>query len=283
MIQFAGRQIAEAIDEIKAFRDRAAKSLAQFGPAAVMSEDEAAEFEALNQKVLNLSILLQFQRTKALCITVDDALNGTSAFRTGLAVERRYSILANYLKDIRSVFEDELKGRKVICIPPDKAHFWEQSNLFGEQVSKNFRDAQFDLKEAGNCLAMNLHTAAVFHLMRASEWGLRYLAEHLEAWPSTNFPIEFSQWKDVIAAINVKLDEKEKALNQITKSADKFSGLERYRGLLAEVKFLQITRDGVMHTRDVYNDTGAMDVRAKVESFMRRLAKMMGGESDYQI
>jgi hypothetical protein len=190
------------------------------------------------------------------------------------------------LRTLGRIVWEEMEEIKLVVIKPDKARFFEKDALFGPEVALVFPGAKTEIKDAGNCLAADLNTAAVFHLMRASEWGLRYLAEHLEAWPSSKFPIEFSQWKDVIGAISIKLDGKEKTLVQTTKSSEKFSDLERYRGLLAEVKFLQITRDGVMHTRDIYhNETGAMDVRAKVKSFMQRLASMILGvaDPDYQI
>ena len=46
-------------------------------------------------------------------------------------------------------------------------------------MSRHFKSAKDDIGAAGNCYAADLHTAAVFHLMRVAEKGMKALARHL--------------------------------------------------------------------------------------------------------
>src|SRR5690606_2199938 len=65
-------------------------------------------------------------------------------------------------------------------VPPEKAKFFESDELFGTEVATAFPSARQDIKDAGNCLALDLNTAAVFHLMRVMEVGVKAMARHLK-------------------------------------------------------------------------------------------------------
>ena len=74
---------------------------------------------------------------------------------------------------------EELAYRKFAFIKPSLSAYFEQEQLFGKDVHEKIPKARQDIKESGNCLAAELHTAAVFHLMRVAEHGLRKLARRL--------------------------------------------------------------------------------------------------------
>jgi hypothetical protein len=158
----------------------------------------------------------------------------------------------------------ELGETMFLFVPKKQAEFFELQKLFGIPSAKN------EIKAAGECLAADLHTAAVFHLMRATEFGLRALAKHLDAIPE-KWPIEFSQWCQVITDIENKLDPKIKSLEQMTKGHDKDAAQELYSGLLIDVRHIKVTRDRVMHTRETYNEESSLAVLREVEDFMCRL------------
>jgi hypothetical protein len=167
--------------------------------------------------------------------------------------------------------KDDVRRKTFVFIPDSKATFFEQDELFGEAVNKAFPSAINEIKDAGNCLAADLNTAAVFHLMRISEYGLRVLAEQLGAIPA-KWPIEFSQWKDIISDIETNLKSKGLSVDQMTKGYDKDNALELYNGLLADVKHLKVTRDKVMHARGSCDEKEALRVFNHVRGFMQRLA-----------
>ena len=62
-----------------------------------------------------------------------------------------------------------LKSKMFLRITNDRSEFVDKDRLFGDKVYDAFASARGDIREAGNCLAAECNTAAVFHLMRASE------------------------------------------------------------------------------------------------------------------
>ena len=183
-----------------------------------------------------------------------------------------FAVINSELGGLTSTMQKELIERKFVFVPADKVEFFEQDKLFEDAVYKKFPEARREIKEAGNCFAADLNTAAVFHLMRATEWGLRDLAEHLDAVPA-KWPIEFSQWSQLIDDIDLKLNPKVKAVEDtMTRGHAKDASLEFYNGLVADVKHLKISRDRVMHTRESYNEKSTMAIFGEVENFMKRLA-----------
>src|SRR5260370_27264994 len=81
---------------------------------------------------------------------------------------------------------------------------------FGEAVYDVIPTARQDIRDAGNCLAFELHTACVFHLMRAAEHGLRKLARRLRVVVFHNkrpSALEESDWNKIIEAVKAKLQQ----------------------------------------------------------------------------
>jgi hypothetical protein len=70
-------------------------------------------------------------------------------------------------------------------------------DVFGNEVRTAFNSAAPDMIEAGNCLAAECNTAAVFHLMRVAEIGLRALANDRNA-PFKNKPIDQQEWGTIL-------------------------------------------------------------------------------------
>jgi hypothetical protein len=65
------------------------------------------------------------------------------------------------------------------AIKPELSNYCEQEQLFGSEVYEAFAKARNEIRDSGNCIAVGLDTAAVFHLMRVAEFGLRALAKKL--------------------------------------------------------------------------------------------------------
>lgn len=73
----------------------------------------------------------------------------------------------------------DTKKRSFLLVQVDRVAYLDQEALFGPEVLHAFPTARTDIREAGNCLAAECPTAAVFHSMRAVEWGLRAFCAHL--------------------------------------------------------------------------------------------------------
>lgn len=162
----------------------------------------------------------------------------------------------------------EMRSNTFVFIPSANARYLEKHSLFGPEVKSAFPSARPEIKAAGNCIAADLNTAAVFHLMRVAEIGLRALARHLRV-TIPRLPLEYAEWGQIIQRINDKI-----AL-RIPKSRGrrKSEALQYYHGLLGELDaFKDVWRNNVMHTRESYDQDLAVKVYGHVNEFMNRLA-----------
>jgi len=178
--------------------------------------------------------------------------------------------IAAALSELQMAFHKELASRKFAMIENQKGDFLEHDNLFGELVGKKFPSAAADIKEAGNCLAVGLDTAAVFHLMRVVEYGLRALATKLNI-PIPADELEYAQWQTIIDQIYTSVRV---LTNSPPGSPKEKSELrEFYNGVMSEFSgFKDVWRNNIMHTRGKYNEFEAKGVFERVHDFMKRLA-----------
>jgi len=254
------------VDMLELCQRDAEKKIDQFGPGSRLTRDESD------------LICRQLGRLSPFC----DKLHLVASDSHKLSLERlvfdgpgelaECSVVAVSIKNLLSAVRSEVNHVQFALIPKNKVKFFEQHDLFGEAVSAAFPSAQPEIKDAGNCLAADLHTAAVFHLMRAVELGLRGLARHLHV--RVGQRLEDACWEHVIRAIDKKLDK----LRLKPRGAKKSAELEFYGRLLNECEFFKGWRNQVSHTRGRFSeagalDAGALDVYGHVRDFMRRLSE----------
>jgi FtsZ-binding cell division protein ZapB len=100
----------------------------------------------------------------------------------------------------------EMEAKGFLQIEIDRLGFVDQKSLFGPEVEKSFNSAQKDITEAGNCLAAECNTAAVFHIMRAAEVSLRAIAVDRQV-SFANKPIDQHEWGTILGALEGKLKD----------------------------------------------------------------------------
>jgi hypothetical protein len=197
---------------------------------------------------------------------------------TKLSVECDASISAIVLKTrldyILSGIQENLGTRKFIYLPREVAKFWNDPEILGEDFLIGFpKMSVFEAMDAGNCLATGRWTAAVFHLMRVAEYGLRRLAKTLHVKLTDKgkpCPIEYKHWNDVITACR----------NQIAKARGLPSGtkkeklLDFYSRAADSCEYMKdIWRNEVSHSRRRYGLSEALGVLERVKEFVQPLAK----------
>ncbi len=119
-----------------------------------------------------------------------------------------YSSLDADLRHVDDAIMRDLWDIRFINVSPTLSSYIDNGDLFGESVVKAFPDAVEDIKSAGNCMAVELSTAAVFHLMRDSEYGMRRLAKRLNVrvtHKKTMCPLEYADWDKIITGIKKKI------------------------------------------------------------------------------
>jgi len=174
--------------------------------------------------------------------------------------------IARELGILKKRVDDELRGRQFLALEPNKACYYGQRHQFGERVSNSFPSANADIEEAGNCLALDRHTACVFHLMRVLEVALRVIADTLND-PNIN-PRTNPSWESILKKFRQELDKPLAQRAPEWKEDDVFfSGVS---ATLMSVK--DAWRNPTMHVETTYDEPKALDILNAVGAFMRHIA-----------
>lgn len=193
--------------------------------------------------------------------------------------------------DLRNLEDDigiDMCFHKFVHIKKDLADFFGKTDAFGTDVSAAFPSAMFDVGEAGDCIAAGAGTAAVFHLMRAVECGLRAFARRLgllrvvrDKKRGKTVPLSYAQWEQILQQLPEKIDMKVAAMRPGRK---KQAAQEFYYSALHELSgFKDAWRNHVMHTRRRYSSEDAVAIHSHVGRFLKSLAAYgIHGENNAQ-
>jgi hypothetical protein len=172
------------------------------------------------------------------------------------------------MEHLEKALDKDINEHKYIQVMPDRIECLSPVTLFGAKVFSAFPDARIDIADAGYCLAVELHTAAVFHLMRVAEYGLRALARKVGAKLTDKRkkqPLEFAEWGKVITRINDRIGE---ANAKLPKGPKLNARVHFYSEAADHCLYLKAVRNEISHTRTNYNGPEALGVMERVRSFM---------------
>lgn len=173
--------------------------------------------------------------------------------------------------EVNSRLRDELSVVSLFCISEAKAAFYEPSvPLFGVEVADSFPSANYEIEEAGKCLALRCSTACVAHLMRALEPPLACLAREL------GFTLGHQNWHNVLDQVEKEIKARGCApRNENWKMDEQF-----FSEAAAHFRLLKDAwRNHTMHLRDRYDEDRAETIFLHVKVFMRHLAKRLSEKS----
>jgi hypothetical protein len=147
--------------------------------------------------------------------------------------------------------------------------------LVGTKTLTAFPSSESDFIEAANCLAAECNTAAVFHLMRAAEGGLRALASDREA-AFKNKPLDQQEWGTILSHLDGCI--RDLRLSSATCWSDqslKDTQIRFYSEVVAELRqFNEAWRRHLSHAREdgIYDRDYAASVFKHVHLFMQKIA-----------
>ena len=192
--------------------------------------------------------------------------------------KRDFAAIATELRHARESISDELNKRTFISIEYDRRLFVNDVERMGPGVTTAFRSAIQDIYEAGNCFAAECNTAAVFHLMRVVEWGLRALCIHLglrrakrtQKGKKKYVPIAYTDWETMLNQLPDLVDKK---INKLKRGKAKQDAQEFYYPVLQDIRAIRDAwRNHVMHTRATYTREDAAAILSHVQRIMTKLA-----------
>lgn len=186
------------------------------------------------------------------------------------------STAATILNRLKGDIFKVLDRRKFIQIAQDRGAFIDPEHPFGEAVSAAYPSAARDLTEASNCFAVECCTAAVFHLMRAAEFGLRAVAADRSV-EFADKPLEDKEWGQILPSLDNKIAAlRNRATKDWPSSTVKDRQIRFYSEIASELRgFNDAWRRHVSHADALafYDRDACASVRTHVERFFKRLSE----------
>jgi hypothetical protein len=183
--------------------------------------------------------------------------------------------LAVFINELESLHRDLLivvSRKKFAYIYEEVIPYFEQDYLFGAWVYDRFPEIREDIKDAGNCIAAGLPTAAVFHLMRIAEFGFRHTATKARVKLTDNkkpLPIDYAGWEKIVQG----LDAVSKEIRRSPKGPKRERKATFYASLVEQCGYFRdVYRDKTMHHRKRYNHNEAVGAFLRVKEFITLLA-----------
>lgn len=160
--------------------------------------------------------------------------------------------LSKDLLDLSELIESELEEYRFLHMASAAVQYYNE-NQFPESVVSEFCE-DYDMLEAGKCLALGLYTACACHLMRVAELGIKkieraYSLKEMRTWG--DFLSQFRTYAHEVAS---------------KESAQKEKDIMAIHARLVGVK--DAWRDDTMHVARTYNAREAREVFVAVKNFM---------------
>jgi hypothetical protein len=180
-----------------------------------------------------------------------------------------------HLQHVQDALVEQLDDIRFFGLAKDRVDYYANVALFGEKTVETFPSAKSDMTEALRCLALEVNTASVFHLMRVAEIGLRALAKDRRV-SVAKAPIELATWEQIIR----ELEESEEKIHNYPKTLAREEQYQFYHGALMEIRrFKNVWRNNIMHARDEYDRNQALSIFNHVRDFMSILASRISERS----
>lgn len=178
------------------------------------------------------------------------------------AAQNRNNVIAA-LRGISNTTGTELSTKLFFSVAAKQSTLYEPpAPHFGAEVRTKFRSATFDIDEAAKCLAFGRATAAVFHLMRVLEHGIKAVILCLGLTIPDN-----PSWGILLSEIR---KERLRRGDSKWEENDLFQDLWQH---LDSIKDAQ--RDGTMHVETIHTEEDATLIFDNTRAFMKKVAARM--------
>lgn len=158
--------------------------------------------EELIEILTNLSGHLGPLDTKITKMAVDDLMVQISADDIQSISDLRIGF-----EEIDKTFRRELSDVELISLDSLERKLFEPPDpLFGAEVTAKFSSINYEISEAGKCLALGRSTAAAFHSIRCLEAGIRAISRCLGI-PDPTRGVERS-WAKLLGAVKTEIDKR---------------------------------------------------------------------------
>jgi hypothetical protein len=129
-----------------------------------------------------------------------------------------------------------------------------------------FPSAQAEMAEGARCFGLGRHTACVFHMVRAAEYGLSALAHATDARRAVDSA--GADWTDVIAQLEVRIA----AIEAWRAEPEKLAALAFFQDALRDVHFMHAVAHKLAHRKSFFDGAQAGTICRTTRDFITRLS-----------
>ena len=154
--------------------------------------------------------------------------------------------------ELRSCIADEMRSHAFFWMPPDRAKHYNLFEVRDSGDKADFPSARMEIFEASNCIAFDMGTAAVFHLMRAVEHVIKATWKTLGLPP----PKKHESWGELLKPMDDQLQKPPKNPNPLWSANSQF-----FSELVMDLRAVKRgCRDGTMHVESAYDTKEATSI-----------------------
>lgn len=178
-----------------------------------------------------------------------------------------YNDFERSVSELDQRLRDELRSKLVFVIESEKTKYLlPPEQVVGSDISTAIPSSLYELDEAAKCLAFSRPTAAVFHLMRTMEIGIKAIARCLKI-PDPTKPAE-RNWGKILQTINDAVETK----STWSRPEDKAF----FEGVYVTLDAVRNPwRNATMHVETKYTEEEAEYIFTAVRAFMMKIASRL--------
>jgi HEPN domain-containing protein len=214
-------------------------------------------------------VLMKFMRTlENFCLNAELPVSLSMVVKLKATIQSEVFKLAELeasAEQILATMRNELSLRVCLLVDPSRIRYYDKPLDGWNEVIASFPSCQRDAEEASKALALNRHTASVFHCMRAVESGLKALSSEI------GIAYEHKSWDPVLKSLAHIAETDYQQLESRWKG-------QRQRYLDARERLTAIKdalRNPTMHVRGFYDADNAEDVYRSTRSFLKNLSSWL--------
>lgn len=216
--------------------------------------------EALLDPIRKIEAACQHLEMKSSARHAARLLNGDLfAGRDGLSVLEK-------IGELRQHILEDMETKQFLYVEGSFSDYYNREELFGPEVADKFPSAAFDIREAGNCLALGRSTACVFHLMRVLEIGLTAVGKIF------NVSLAHTNWEPAIKEIEAKIrgmrqDPNWKSVSDYKEQQEFYAQAISYLGVAKDA-----WRNYTAHVRGKFTEEEAALMVKNIKAFMQKIS-----------
>lgn len=214
---------------------------------------------------------LKFVTMKCREISLASAEHRLDRIHVALNIGPNYADFSTELMVLKQSIKDDMQFERFYHYPkePFRAVLLKDADWAATFAAFPSKEVRFEVSSGVDCYALGHPTSAIFHFMRAAEFGLRALARERRVKLGKNKPVEWGTWQEILQKLGVA----QRQIEGWKAGEKKDAALGFYTSAIASLhSFKNEFRNMVMHVRKEYEMEDAAKALRQVRDFMNDIS-----------